>query len=162
VVGKAGLTPLQFAVLIHLNRRTGRPGIDQNGLAERLNIDRNTTSVLVEQLANKGLVERLVDKQDRRARLLSLTVKGEKLYARLHPHNQAVNDAILSPLTRSEREVLIGLLIRVIEGNQTVSSNGLSKPKGRRQSLSSVVPPGDIHAGKRRARRSHHKIDETS
>jgi MarR family transcriptional regulator, temperature-dependent positive regulator of motility len=134
--------------LIHLNRQTGRPGIDQNGLAKRLNIDRNTTSVLVEQLVNKGLIERKVKKEDRRARVLSLTAKGEKLYTRLQPESQAANDAVLSPLTRAERDILIGLLVRVIEGNQLTSENGTSKSSGREHSTLSVTPPGEFHPGK--------------
>jgi DNA-binding MarR family transcriptional regulator len=160
VVGKGNLTPLQFAVLIHLNRQTGRPGIDQNGLAERLNIDRNTTSVLVEQLVNKGLVERLVNKEDRRARLLSLTTKGEKLYTRLRPDHQAANDAILAPLTRSERDILISLLIRVIEGNRGAAGNGTSKSTGQRRSFRSVAPPEEFRAGNRLARSSQRRIDK--
>src|SRR5947199_10031987 len=53
VVDEAGLTPLQYGVLIHLSGQTGKPGIGQNVLADRLNIDRNTASVLAEQLVNK-------------------------------------------------------------------------------------------------------------
>src|SRR5436305_10924776 len=71
VVSEAGLTPLQYGVLVHLNRLTGKPGIDQNSLADRLNIDRNTASLLVEELARTGLVERQVNGADRRARILS-------------------------------------------------------------------------------------------
>ena len=56
VVGEAGLTPLQYGVLIHLSSQTGKPGIEQNVLADRLNVDRNTASVLVEQLVKKGVV----------------------------------------------------------------------------------------------------------
>src|SRR5215212_1069079 len=85
VVGKADLTPLQYGVLIHLSKLTGRPGIEQNNLADRLNIDRNTASLLIEQLVKKELVERRVNGADRRARLLSLTPTGEKLYAQLRP-----------------------------------------------------------------------------
>src|SRR5437879_4642322 len=50
VVGQAGLTPLQYGAMLHLSKMTGMPGIEQNGLAERINIDRNTASLLVEQL----------------------------------------------------------------------------------------------------------------
>src|SRR3954465_2112343 len=50
VVGEAGLTPLEYGVLIHLSKLTGKPGIEQSNLANRLNIDRNTASLLVEQL----------------------------------------------------------------------------------------------------------------
>src|SRR5690242_17434791 len=75
VVGEAGLTPLQYGVLIHLSKLTGEPGIEQNTLAHRINVDRNTASLLVEQLVKRGLVERRVNGIDRRSRLLSLSSK---------------------------------------------------------------------------------------
>src|SRR5258705_10230366 len=94
VVGQAGLTPLQYGALLHLSKTTGKPGIEQNGLAERINVDRNTASLLVEQLVKKGLVERQVNGADRRARLLSLTPKGETLYAGLRPAHITLNKDI--------------------------------------------------------------------
>src|SRR5687767_6203824 len=63
------LTPLEFAVLRHVEEE---PGIDQVGLGERLGIDRNNTSVLVNRLEANGLINRLVSDEDRRARLLYL------------------------------------------------------------------------------------------
>lgn len=131
VVGAGGLTPLQYGVLIHLSKVTGKPGIEQNSLAGRLNIDRNTASLLVEQLAKKGLVERRVNGDDRRARLLSLTPKGEKLYAQLRPAHLAANECILAPITPRERKLLISLLIRVIEGNLGYENDG-SRGRSRR------------------------------
>jgi DNA-binding MarR family transcriptional regulator len=124
VVGKAGLTPLQYGVLIHLSKQTGRPGIEQNNLADRLNVDRNTASLLVEQLVKKDLVERRVNGADRRARLLSLTPKGEQLYAQLRPAHLAANQSILAPISPRERKLLISLLIRVIEGNLAREGSG--------------------------------------
>jgi DNA-binding MarR family transcriptional regulator len=117
VIGKAGLTPLQHGALMHLSKLTGEPGIEQSGLADRLNIDRNTASLLVEQLVGKGLIERRVKEADRRARLLNLTAKGEKLYAGLRPTYLNANEKILAPITLSERKILFGLLIRLIDGN---------------------------------------------
>ena len=124
VVGEANLTPLQYGVLIHLSAVTGKPGIEQNSLATRLNVDRNTASLLVEQLVKKGLVERRVNGADRRARLLSLTLKGEKFYAQLRPIHLAANESILAPIAPNERKLLIGLLIRVIEGNLAQQGHG--------------------------------------
>src|SRR5690349_9345451 len=49
VVGEAGLTPLQYGTLLYLSKLTGKPGIEQTSLANRLNVDRNTASLLVEQ-----------------------------------------------------------------------------------------------------------------
>jgi DNA-binding MarR family transcriptional regulator len=117
VVGEAGLTPLQYGVLIHLSKLTGEPGVEQNMLANRLNVDRNTASLLVEQLVKKGLVDRQVNSADRRSRLLSLTIKGEKLYQRLRPVHLAANESVLAPIGPRGRKLLMSLLIRVIEGN---------------------------------------------
>jgi DNA-binding MarR family transcriptional regulator len=132
VVGSAGLTPLQYGVLIHLSRLTGKPGIDQNALAERINVDRNTASLLVEQLVQKGLVERRVNRADRRARLLTLTPQGEKLFVRLRPAHLAANESILAPLAPRERKLLVSLLIRVIEGNLTRQVDALQRKRGSR------------------------------
>src|SRR3954452_13515040 len=131
VVSEAGLTPLQYGVLVHLSKLTGKPGIDQNSLADRLNIDRNTASLLVEQLVKAGLVEREVNGADRRARLVSLTTKGEKLYARLRPVHLAANANILAPIKPRERKLLISLLIRVIEGNLAEVDRGSVRRKRR-------------------------------
>jgi DNA-binding MarR family transcriptional regulator len=117
VVSASGLTPLQYGALVHLSRQTGKASLEQNTFAERLNVDRNTASLVVEQLAKNGLVAREIDSADRRVRLLSLTPQGEKLYARLRPAFIAANEQILAPISARERKLLTDLLIRVIEGN---------------------------------------------
>src|SRR5258708_12384150 len=48
------LTPLQFAVLANLNDESD---VDQNSLAARLGVDRNTASVLLDQLVNPALID---------------------------------------------------------------------------------------------------------
>jgi DNA-binding MarR family transcriptional regulator len=131
VVSQANLTPLQYGVLIHLSTLTGKPGIEQNSLADRLNVDRNTASLLVEQLVKKELVERRVNGADRRARLLSLTAQGEKVYARLRPLHLAANKKVLAPITPRERKLLVDLLIRVIEGNLTQLAGSAGQRKRR-------------------------------
>ena len=134
VVGKADLTPLQYGALVNLSMLTGKPGIEQNGFADRLNVDRNTASLLVEQLVKKGLVERQVNEADRRARLLRLTPNGEKLYARLRPAHIVADQSILAPINPAERKLLIDLLIRVIEGNLVDKKRGASTRKGKSSS----------------------------
>jgi DNA-binding MarR family transcriptional regulator len=103
--------------MLHLNKTTGQPGIEQNNLAEKINVDRNTASLLVEQLVKKGLIERQVNGADRRSRLLSLTAKGEALYTRMRPAHVALNRDLLAPITPQEQKLLMGLLVRVVEGN---------------------------------------------
>src|SRR5438093_12573102 len=65
-LAETGLTTLQFAVMVSLSNVTGEPGIDQNGLAARLGIDRASTSQLVEELVAKGRVDRRANGADRR------------------------------------------------------------------------------------------------
>jgi DNA-binding MarR family transcriptional regulator len=142
-LGDSGLTPLQYGAVLHLNRKTGSPGIEQNALAARLNIDRNTASVLVEQLVKAGVVERQVNGADRRARLLSLTRRGEQLYGDLSPALSLANSRILSPLTPRERKQFMNLLIRVIEGNL--------HPRARAQrGMSRAVENGNTPDGRSR------------
>lgn len=136
-VADADLTPLEFAVLAYVNRLVGEPDIDQSGLAERMGIDRNNTSLLVERLVSKGLLERRVNGEDRRARLLRLTPRGEKLHERLYPEAFAGQRRILAVLKPSERKVLLDLLVRVIEGNRSLARPGAGRRKrSSRQSLS--------------------------
>lgn len=128
-VAGADLTPLQFAVLAYLNKQDGEPGVDQISLAGRLGVDRNSASVLVEELAARGLLNRRVNGADRRARILSLTAKGEKFYERLRADNVAANDRVLEPLSPQERKTLIELLIRVINANSAYARPGTGRRK---------------------------------
>ena len=130
-VAAAGLTPLQFAVLACLNKRNGEPGIDQNGLAARLGVERSHVSLLVEELGKRGLVERRVNGADRRARILRLTSKGEGMFDRLRGKNTAANERVLDPLTGQERELLFDLLIRVIKQNTAYARPGAGRRKRR-------------------------------
>jgi DNA-binding MarR family transcriptional regulator len=135
-VEDADLTPLEFAVMAYINTPVGEPDIDQSDLAARLGIDRNTTSLLVERLEAKELLERRVNGEDRRARLLRLSRRGEKLHQRLYPQAYARQQRILEVLKPSEREVLLDLLVRVIEGNRT-----LARPGAGRRKRNTTLPP---------------------
>jgi DNA-binding MarR family transcriptional regulator len=123
------LTPLQYAVLAYLTAGTGEPDIDQNSLAERLGVDRNNASLLVEQLEAKGLLERRVNGADRRARLLRLTRQGEKLHRRLMPGARAGQMRILDVLTTKERGLFLDMFVRVIEGNRNLARPGAGRRK---------------------------------
>jgi len=123
------LTPLQFGVLAYLNRKSGEPDMDQNGLAARLGIDRTSTSQLVDELEERGLVERRINHADRRARLLRLTPRGEKLHARLQPISTTNQMHVFASLTSDERQLLFDLLVRVIQSNPTLARPGAARRK---------------------------------
>jgi DNA-binding MarR family transcriptional regulator len=138
ILAEGDLTPIQYGALGCLNRQDGEPGIDQVRLAAMLGIDRNSTSVVVDELAARGLLDRRVSEADRRARLLRLTPKGDRLYQKLRQKNLAAQARTLEPLTPDERELLFSLLIKIIAANGQHARPGAGRRKrGARQSASS-------------------------
>ena len=128
-LAREDLMPLDMGVLAYLNRQNGEPNIDQNGLAARLGIDRYSASLLVERLEKKGIVERRVNGADRRARLLRLTPRGEKLYSRLRAPVVAKQMALLAPLSIKEQELFLDFLMRVVEANYALARPGAGRRK---------------------------------
>ena len=134
VSAECGLTPIQTGVLAYLNKVDGEPGIDQNGLAARLGVDRVSVGRLVNELEAMGLVGRRIDGDDRRARLLRLTPLGEKVRARLHPATYAAYMRVLDSLDAQEQELLLDLLVRVVVSNSALARPGAGRRKrGYRQ-----------------------------
>ena len=117
--------PLDMGVLAYLNRQNGQPDIDQNGLADRLGIDRYSASLLIDRLEEQGIVERRVNYADRRARQLRLTRRGEKLYTKLRAPVVAAK----------EQEVFLNFLVRVVEANRALARPGAGRrrPGSRKQ-----------------------------
>ena len=142
-IAEADLTPLEFAVMAYVNAVDGEPDIDQGGLAERVGVDRNTTSLLVRGLEAKGLLEQRVSAIDRRARLIRLTPRGEKLFRDLHPKALAAQDQILAFLEPAERDLLLDSLLRVIDEYRHLARPGA----GRRKRNSNSHPPSNGRHG---------------
>jgi DNA-binding MarR family transcriptional regulator len=128
-VAHADLTPLEFALMAYVNPIDGEPDVDQRRLAARLGVDRNTTSLLVRSLESKGLLEQRVGEADRRARLIRLTRRGEKLFAKLHPEALARQEQLLTVLEPDERELLLDLLLKVIEEHRHLARPGAGRRK---------------------------------
>jgi DNA-binding MarR family transcriptional regulator len=120
------VTPLQYAALAHLN---DEPDIDQNGLAARLGVEQSHSSLLVEQLVQLSLVERRINGDDRRARMIRLTTRGAKLYQRLQPGARSRQNRMLAPLTGAEREVFLDQLVRIVKANEAYARPGAGRRK---------------------------------
>lgn len=100
------LTSVQFAALDVI---AGQPGIDQASLAASVSFDRATIGGVIDRLELKGLVQRAVSAQDRRARRLHLTAAGERLLAAVRPVVEALQAEILAPLSSDERAAFTAL-----------------------------------------------------
>lgn len=100
------LTSVQFAALDAIAQQ---PDLDQASLAAAISFDRATMGGVIDRLEAKGLVQRTVSAQDRRARLLRVTAEGQKLLAHVRPVVLALQDDILEPLTARERDQFMEL-----------------------------------------------------
>jgi len=141
VTERAGLTPVEYAMITALE---DAPAIDQGSLAARLGIDAVSAHHLVHHLAAAGYVERQVNPQDRRARLLHLTARGQALRDRLRADARDSQRRILAPLAPRERTRFIEMMTRLVEAHEAYARPGNGRrrpPHSKSPSTRRSVPP---------------------
>ena len=101
VTRRHGVTPLQYQLLLQVKGYPGREHATVGELAERLQAKHHGAVALVSRCEEAALVTRRVSDQDRRAVVVKLTQKGERLLerlARLHRNELvAVQRRVLFP-----------------------------------------------------------------
>lgn len=126
VSAEEGLTALQLGALTYLSNKSG---LSQNDLGARLGIDRSNTSLLVDELEQGGLIERCVDDNDRRAKLVYLTRTGTEVRDRLRPKGGVAQARILEVLPPDDRERFLDMLIEIIDANERYVRPGAARRK---------------------------------
>ncbi|MFC1920346.1 MarR family winged helix-turn-helix transcriptional regulator [Chloroflexota bacterium] len=95
------LSPQQFAVLTAI-KNIEKP-VSQKEVADWLDRNTNSITVILNRMAKDGLVERVKDLKDGRANRLVITPRGEKLYDQGREIAARIIDRMTSGL--SEREI---------------------------------------------------------
>ena len=91
----------------------------QAELSRRTTIDRSDMVAAINDLADRGFVERALDHTDRRRNVITLTPAGRRHLRKLDTRLGQVQEALLAPLTASERRQLVELLTRVVDHHAT-------------------------------------------
>jgi DNA-binding MarR family transcriptional regulator len=87
----------------------------QARLGRRTGMDRSDVVAALNDLAGRGMVERSPDPADRRRNVITITPDGTAHFQRLDRLLAGVQDELLAPLSPAERELLTGLLTRVLD-----------------------------------------------
>jgi len=111
--------PRGYLVLSTVTRGRAR---SQLALAQQLGVDKTVMTYLLDDLEKSGLLERLPDPADRRARQIAITEKGSAEFARLSVVLREVEEDTLAALSKKDAARLRELLTTVAYSYQAVPS----------------------------------------
>jgi DNA-binding MarR family transcriptional regulator len=109
---RSGLHPYHHAVLAVLDEGSRET---QGAIADALGYDRGQLVGLLDELEDRGLVERRRDPADRRRHIVRLTPAGKRALAKLRALARQLDDDFLASLDEDERARLHGLVLRLAQ-----------------------------------------------
>jgi DNA-binding MarR family transcriptional regulator len=110
-IGDPNITPTQYSSLVKLHEYTE---LSQNHLGRLVGMDKATMQGVVRRLKDRGLVDSRPDPGDARRTLLSLTLDGQRVVAKLIMNGPAVSRETLKPLTNTEQRQLVEFLQKIV------------------------------------------------
>lgn len=121
-----GLTAGEARTLAH----AGRAGtVRQNVLAERMGIEAMTVSAYLDRLEARGLIARLPDPTDRRAKLVALTEEADKVLVVTSRIGAEVRKQAAGGLSRAEWEKLLETM-KLVRTNLSAGRDAAASQKG--------------------------------
>ena len=111
-IAEIDLQPPQFRVLNMVDAVEGR---SQQAIAEAIGAPPSRMVALVDELEQRGLIERRPDPSDRRVHALYLTASGRRLLTRGRKIAAAHEEELMHGLSDADRALLIRFLQRVVD-----------------------------------------------
>ncbi|SRR5581483_6540064 len=106
------LQPPLFRVLNVVDAAEGR---SQHAIAEAIKAPPSRMVAIVDELEQRGLIERRPNPEDRRVHALHLTAKGRKLLERGREIAAAHEAELTSGMSKADRDRLVSLLQAIVE-----------------------------------------------
>jgi DNA-binding MarR family transcriptional regulator len=102
-----GVSMWGYSVLVALDRSAIRT---QAALAEAIGADKTRIIAILDELQDKGLIDRVADPEDRRARLLAITKAGRKVKEATQTAIQRGEERWLGTLSADDRATFLRIL----------------------------------------------------
>jgi DNA-binding MarR family transcriptional regulator len=107
VLEAQGLSMWGYSVLLALDRSAIRT---QAALAEAIGADKTRIIAILDELQQNGLIERVADPEDRRARLLAITKEGRRVKEATQAAIQRGEERWLGTLSATDRAAFLRVL----------------------------------------------------
>lgn len=107
---------MRLKQLIALDHLRDTEACLQQGLGQMLMLDPNNCVLLLNELDERGYVERRRDPADRRRHIVEITPAGREALAEAERKLETLEDEVLGNLSQAERAQLHGLLVKAMAG----------------------------------------------
>ena len=87
---------------------------NQNILGQEMNIDKASMVKFIDGLEKLGLIKRTIDAKDRRAKILTLTPKGQKVQKKILERHMELEKEIFKDFSAKEKDTLRELMPKVL------------------------------------------------
>ena len=104
-----GLTGNQMAVIDFIMNHE-KQEIFQRDIEHEFNIQRSTTTVLLQRMEKKGLIERHTSSKDARQKAVVLTDKAVKIASACQVYLRAEEEEFAQQFSAEEREIFLNIL----------------------------------------------------
>lgn len=111
------LTQSQYGCLRALE---GYPGIDQIALGRLVGLDRSTAGMVIKTLNERGLIERVVNREDKRRMRLKLSATGRRLLIEIAPTAARAQERVLRGLPPKSRALFLDMLVTFLAGHDAL------------------------------------------
>lgn len=114
-----GITGIQYSILISIAHQ--KPKVTVNKVAAHLHLSGPFVTIEIGKLHKMGLVTKTTNPEDKREVLLAVTSAARKLFARLAPEQQKINDVLFQDITSREFKALNDVFERMVNHGDQAS-----------------------------------------
>lgn len=108
------ITPRQFGVLMALYQDGP---LTPSMLSQRISSDRNTLSEMLNRMAERKLISKTPNEEDRRSIQVQITAKGETALLKVIPAAAKLQDLLLAPLAREDRAHFLECMLAIAKAS---------------------------------------------